>query len=195
MQRRKGHVEKYNERNKAIKINILALATMSILFVGCQKEGVAEIQLESCIEGRLHHKFFTDTSFVWKQIVDDARNEPESFPLDPKYQNQKDQYYWGSNSDTTIWIEISKDSQMTFRHIQMDSVFERFYGSSYNENKILTYSISHSMRRSALDRIREIQSEYGDSVYPKNYPGNIYANDSCSPNRGLLQGEPQNNEY
>lgn len=165
---------------KTITKHTLAVVTMSILFVGCEKKGIAEFQLESCIGGEIHYKKIKDTSYVWKRIADDARIEFAKLPIDPKYENIKEYYYWGQNSDTTLWIEFSEDSLMMFRHVHMDSVFERFYGSWFYKDKTLRYSISQSMRRLAMERIRDVQEEYQDSFYPK-HNGYIIANDSCNP--------------
>lgn len=171
----------YIVRSKYINAAILATSIQFALLVGCSNTGTAELSLFSCLEGRIHQKVINDTSSVWKKVAEDLHKEPHTYSFDPKHYNYNEQYYWGQNVDTTLWLILPGDTVVRFEHLHMDSAFERFYGSWYDGDSIKWYSISHSMRNLALQRIRKIQSNYHDSIYPEGFIGNIYANDSCTP--------------
>lgn len=156
----------------------LILAPIIVLFTSCKKKEAAEFYIQSCVDGRIHYKNATDTSEIWTIIKADLRIEPNIDPFGAKIRNSSESYYWGSNSDTLFRLEIGKDSIVEFQHIHMDSAFDRFYGLSINDGKSTRYSISHSMRKSALERIREVQNQYPDSAYRQGHIVNVYA-DPC----------------
>lgn len=167
---------------------LLLLMSLSGFFISCQKPGPATILLESCVDGRLHYKNIVDTSPVWAEVSSDARIEADSKFFNPKFGNLPETSFWAENSDTTVWINFSDDSLMMLDHLHVNTPFQRFYGIWCFDGRVIQYSISQSIRRRALKRIRSIQSKYPDSVRPEDDIGNFYAKDSCHSRWEKLHG-------
>jgi hypothetical protein len=134
-----------------------------IIIFGCKQKGVAQFDISSCKDGLIHYKTVVDTSYFWRNLISDIRIEPAN--QNPfHYINHPDLYYWGSLSDTTLWVEFTPDSVVEFDHLHLDSAFERFYAHGFYKNQIITYSISQKMRKLAMIHIREIQQSAPDST-------------------------------